>query len=98
MYAERIASLPVEVLGVASIVPLIYIVVFVVHRYRNAFQNCCAFLNRYRANPPFEPDRLLNPEECGQLLPCGDCAEGEHSTPGSRDGTYPAACGNSVQG
>ena len=101
MYAEYIASLPVEVLGVISTVPLIYIVVFVVHRYRNAFRNCCAFLNRYRANPPFEPDRLINPEECGQRLPSADCWESEHSnsaTLGSRDETYPAACGNSVQG
>ena len=92
MYAEYIASLPFEVLGVASIVPLIYIVVFVVHRYRNAFRNCCTFLNRYRANPPFEPDRLINPEERGQLLLNADCGESEHSnstTPGSRDETYP---------
>ena len=90
MYAEHVASLPIEVLGVIGVLPLIYIVVFVVRKYRNSFRNCCAFLNRYRANSPFEPDRLLNPEECGQLLPCADCAEGEHSTPGSRDETLAA--------
>ena len=101
IYAEHIASLPVEVLGVIATVPLIYIVVFVVHRYRNAFRNCCAFLYRHRANPLFKPDRLINPEERGQLLPSSDCAEGEHSnstTQGSRDETYRTACGNSVHG
>ena len=100
MYAEYIAYLPVEVLGVISTVPLVYIVVFVVHRNRNAFRKCCVFLNRYRATAQFETDRLLNPEEYRQLLPTTD-SESEHSkcaSLGSRDGTYPAVCGNSVQG
>ena len=94
MYAQYIVNLPFEVLGSVAIVPLIYIVVFVVHRYRKAFRNCCAFFSRYRANPPFEPDRLMNPEEYGRLL---DYSESERSvTFGSRDETYPN-CGNSRQ-
>ena len=93
VYAVYIAYLPFKAIGVIFTVPFVYIIVFVVHRYRNIFRNCCAFLNRYRANPRFEPDRLQNPEEDEQL-PNADCAEGEHSnsvTFGSRDETYPVA-------
>ena len=81
MYAEHIASLPFEVVGVIATVPLMYIVVFVVHRYRNAFRKCCVFLNKCRANPQFEP------EEYRKLLPNADCGESGHSnsaTLGSR--------------
>ena len=100
MHAEYIASLPFEIVGVLCTVPFIYIVAFVVHKYRNAFRKCCVFLNWYRATPQFEQDRLLIPEEYRQLLPTADTGS-EHSkcaAPGSRDGTYPAVCGNSVQG
>ena len=101
MYAEHIARLPFDVVGAIATVPFIYIIVFVVHRYRNVFRPRCVFLNRCRGNPLFESDRLQHPEEYRQLLPSADCGESEHSnsaTLGSRDETYPAACGNSVQG
>ena len=101
MYAEHIARLPFDVVGAIATVPFIYIIVFVVHRYRNVFRPRCVFLNKCRGNPLFESDRLINPEEYRQLLPSADCGESEHSnsaTLGSRDETYPAACGNSVQG
>ena len=72
MYAQYVARLPFEVVGAISPVPLIYIIVFVVYKYRSILQQCCVFLKAYRANSPFEPDRLLNPEEYGQLLPNAD--------------------------
>ena len=78
MYTEYIARLPLEVVGVISTVYTIRIP-FVVHRCRNTFQKCCPFLNKYRADSQFEPDRLLNPEDYEQLLPNADCAENEHS-------------------
>ena len=77
--AEYIGRLPLEVVGVISTLPFVYIVTFVVHRCRNTFQKCCPFLNKYRADSQFEPDRLLNPEDYEQLLPNADCAENEHS-------------------
>ena len=97
MYAQYVASLPFEVVGAIATLPLIYIIVFIVYKYRSILQQCYVFLKTYRANPPFEPDRLINPEEYGQLLPNADCTESEHSnseTLDSRDVSYPA-CGNS---
>ena len=97
MYAQYVASLPFEVVGAIATLPLVYIIVFIVYKYRSILQQCCVFLKTYRANPPFEPDRLINPEEYGQLLPNADCTESEHSnseTLDSRDVSYPA-CGNS---
>ena len=99
MYAEHIARLPIEFVGAIATVPFIYIIVFVVHRYRNVFRPRCVFLNKCRANPQFESDRLQHPEEYQQLLPSADCGESGHSnsaTLSSRDETYPA-CGNSLQ-
>ena len=62
MYGQYIASLPLEVVGVIATLPLIYIVVFVVHKYKNVLQNCCVFLNRYR---PLIPD--LESAKCCRL-------------------------------
>ena len=101
MYAEHTARLPFDVVGAIATVPFIYIVVFVVHRYRNVFRPRCVFLNKCRGNPLFESDRRQHSEEYRQFLPSAYCGESEHSnsaTLGSRDETYPAACGNSVQG
>ena len=69
VYSLYVASLPFEVVGVIATVPLVYIITFVVHKYKTVFQKCCVFLNKCRPNPQFEPDRLLNPEEYRQLLP-----------------------------
>ena len=69
----------------------------VLYRYSHVFQNCHVFLNKYRANPQMEPDRLLNPEEYRELLSTPDNPENEHSGPATRGPTYPA-CGNSLQG
>ena len=67
-----------------------YFIVYVMRKHTNAFRNCCAFLNKYRANLQLEPDRLLSPEEYGQPLLNGDWPENEHSTSAT-----PAAAGPS---
>ena len=85
MCAQYIVSLPFEVAGVIATVPSMYIFIYVMFRYTKVFRNCCAFLNKYRANPQLEPDRLLNPDEYRQPLLNGDYPENEHSnsaTPG----------------
>ena len=60
MYAKYIANLPYEVLGAIGTIPFMYIIVYIMHKHTNAFHNCYVFLNKCRANPQFEPDRLLN--------------------------------------
>ena len=97
-YARYIVSQPFEIVAVIAFVPFIYIICYVTFKYTNALQNCCVFLNKYRANPQLEPDRLLNPEEYSQPLLNGDCPENEHSaTSDPRDETYPG-CGDSLHG
>ena len=73
---------------------------FLIFKYTNTFQKCYVFLNKCRAHPQLEANRLLNPEEYSQPLLNGDCPENEHSTtatPDPRDDTYPG-CGNSFHG
>ena len=80
-YARYIVSHLFEIVGVIAFVPFIYIICYVTFKYTNALQKCCAFLNKYRANPQLEPDRLLNPEEYRQLLPNVNCPENDqHSS------------------
>ena len=50
MCAQYIVSLPLEVIGIIAIIPLVYIVVFVIHKFTNAYRSCCVFLNLFRAN------------------------------------------------
>ena len=38
MYGQYIASLPFDVVGVIATLPLIYIVVYVVHKYKNVLR------------------------------------------------------------
>ena len=93
-YMHVFHSLPIEVIGITISVPLVYIIVYVGHK---SFQSCRLFLNKYRDNPQFEPDRLLNPEEYRQLLPNGEYPENEHCITATQNETYPA-CGNSCHG
>ena len=73
IFSLYVARLPYEVVGVIATVPFIYIIAFIVYKYRSIIlQQCCVFLKAYRTNSPFELDRLLNPEEYGQLLPNAD--------------------------
>ena len=60
MYARYIASLPFEVAGAIGTTPFIFVTVYIMYKHTNAFQKCYKFLNKCRANPPLEPDRLLN--------------------------------------
>ena len=60
MYAKYIASLPLEVVGVITTLPFIYIIVYVMYKHTNAFQNCYVFLNKCRANVQFGQHMLLN--------------------------------------
>ena len=81
MCTQYIVSLHFEVVGVIVTVPFMYIIIYVMFRYTKVFRKCCVFLNKCRANPQLEPDRIQNPEEYGQLLPNADWPESDqHSS------------------
>ena len=99
MYVEYVLSLPIDFVTITPIVPLIYIIVYVIRKHTKAFRNCSMFMNKYRANPHMESDWLLNhdSEEYRQLLRTADWPENKHSNSDSIDETYPP-CGHSLPG
>ena len=90
VYVCYIGSLPLEVAGVSATIPLMYIIVYIMYKHANIVRNCCVFLNKCRANPQSEPDRLHNPGEYRQPLLNGDWPENENS-----NSATPAAAGPS---
>ena len=90
MYVNYIGSLPFEIAGIIVTIPLMYIIVYIMYKHANTVRNCCVFLNKYRANPQSEPDRLLNPEEYRQPLLNGDWPENENSNSATPAATGPS--------
>ena len=101
MYSKYVASVPLQITEVLSVVPLVYLVIYVMYRLVVWMKtlHICKKKHRSQLIPETEePDRLAHPEdyehdEVELLLPDD---QGNHYPQHSELETYPA-CGNSQQ-